>query len=95
MRRKNDIVARLLADFLSGADIQLSKIKSSDIGTWGYPAYTQRGLRRMFTTRGLEKGIDAKVIPQSQGRQDGGKLILGTYSHARNVHAAEIAKKLG
>lgn len=60
----------------------------------GYPAYTQRSLRRMFITRCIEKGIDVKVIASWQGHQDGGKLILGTYSHVRNVHAAEMAKKL-
>jgi integrase len=60
----------------------------------GYPAYTQRSLRRMFITRCIEKGIDVKVIAQWQGHQDGGKLILGTYSHVRNVHSEEMAKKL-
>ena len=60
----------------------------------GYPAYTQRSLRRMFITRCIELGIDVKVIAQWQGHQDGGKLILGTYSHVRNVHAEEMAKKL-
>jgi integrase len=60
----------------------------------GYPAYTQRSLRRMFITRCIEKGVDVKVIAQWQGHQDGGKLILGTYSHVRNVHSEEMAKKL-
>ena len=58
------------------------------------PAYTQRSLRRMFITRCIEKGIDVKVIAQWQGHQDGGKLILGTYSHVRNTHAEEMAKLL-
>jgi len=60
----------------------------------GFPAYTQRSLRRMFITRCIEKGIDVKVIAQWQGHQDGGKLILGTYSHVRNTHAEEMAKLL-
>ncbi len=60
----------------------------------GLPAYSQRALRRMFITRCIEKGIDVKVIAQWQGHQDGGKLILGTYSHVRNVHSDEMAKKL-
>jgi len=58
------------------------------------PAYSQRALRRMFITRCIEKGIDVKVIAQWQGHQDGGKLILGTYSHVRNAHAEEMAKLL-
>jgi hypothetical protein len=48
----------------------------------------------LFITRCIEKGIDVKVIAQWQGHQDGGKLILGTYSHVRNVHSDEMAKKL-
>ena len=48
----------------------------------------------MFITRCIEKGIDVKVIAQWQGHQDGGKLILGTYSHVRNTHAEEMAKLL-
>jgi integrase len=60
----------------------------------GLPAYTQRSLRRMFITRCIEKGVDVKVIAQWQGHKDGGKLILGTYSHVRNTHAEEMAKLL-
>ncbi len=58
------------------------------------PAYSQRALRRMFITRCIELGVDVKVIANWQGHQDGGKLILGTYSHVRNVHSEEMAKKL-
>ena len=58
------------------------------------PAYSQRALRRMFITRCIELNVDVKVIANWQGHQDGGKLILGTYSHVRNVHAEEMAKKL-
>lgn len=60
----------------------------------GLPAYSQRSLRRMFITRCIEKGIDVKVIAQWQGHRDGGKLILGTYSHVRNTHAEDMAKLL-
>jgi integrase len=60
----------------------------------GLPAYSQRALRRMFITRCIELGIDVKVIAEWQGHSDGGKLILGTYSHVRNNHAEEMAKKL-
>ncbi len=58
------------------------------------PAFSQRALRRMFVTRCIELGVDVKVIANWQGHQDGGKLILGTYSHVRNVHSEEMAKKL-
>ena len=60
----------------------------------GLPIYTPRSLRRMFITRCIEKGIDVKVIAQWQGHRDGGKLILGTYSHVRNTHAEDMAKLL-
>ncbi len=63
-------------------------------GRLGLPAYSQRSLRRMFITRCIELGIDVKVIADWQGHRDGGKLILGTYSHVRNTHAEEMAKKL-
>lgn len=60
----------------------------------GLPAYSQRSLRRMFITRCIELGIDVKVISDWQGHQDGGKLILATYSHVRKTHADEMAQKL-
>jgi integrase len=60
----------------------------------GLPDYTQRSFRRMFINRAIEKGVDVKVIASWQGHRDGGKLILGTYSHVRNVHSEEMAKKL-
>ncbi|MEO6750529.1 MAG: tyrosine-type recombinase/integrase [Chthoniobacteraceae bacterium] len=60
----------------------------------GLPAYSQRAFRRMFITRCIELGIDVKVIGDWQGHQDGGKLILATYSHVRKTHADEMAKKL-
>lgn len=58
------------------------------------PRYSQRALRRMFITRCIELGIDVKVIADWQGHQDGGKLILVTYSHVRKTHADEMALKL-
>lgn len=60
----------------------------------GLPAFSQRALRRMFITRCIELGIDVKVIADWQGHQDGGKLILATYSHVRKTHADEMAQKL-
>jgi len=60
----------------------------------GYPAFSQRALRRMFITRCIEKGIDVKVIAQWQGHKDGGKLILDTYSHVNPVHSLRMAALL-
>ena len=58
------------------------------------PHFSHRSFRRMFITRALEKGIDVQVIASWQGHRDGGKLILQTYSHVRQVHADEMAKRL-
>jgi integrase len=54
--------------------------------------FTHRSLRRMFVTRAIEKGVDVKVIAQWQGHQDGGKLILQTYSHVRPEHSNRMAQ---
>ena len=58
----------------------------------GFPAFNQRSLRRMFITRGIERGVDVKVIAQWQGHRDGGKLILDTYSHVRPEHSERMAQ---
>jgi integrase len=58
----------------------------------GYPAFSQRSLRRMFITRAIEKGIDVKVIAEWQGHRDGGKLILDTYSHVNRAHSHRMAQ---
>ena len=36
--------------------------------------------------------MDVKVIAQWQGHQDGGKLILDTYSHVRPAHSERMAQ---
>lgn len=58
----------------------------------GFPAYTQRSLRRLFITRAIERGVDVKVIAEWQGHKDGGKLILDTYSHVNRVHSRRMAQ---
>ena len=60
----------------------------------GFAHFSHRAFRRMFISRALEKGIDVQVIASWQGHRDGGKLILQTYSHVRQVHADEMAKRL-
>ncbi len=57
----------------------------------GFPSFTHRSLRRMFITRAIEKSVDVKVIAEWQGHQDGGKLILQTYSHVRPEHSNRMA----
>ena len=57
----------------------------------GLPAYTHISFRRMFITRALERGVDVKTLADWQGHKDGGKLILGTYSHVRAAHSERMA----
>jgi len=45
-----------------------------------FPKFSQRSFRRMFITEALQRGVNVKVIAELQGHQDGGKLILDTYS---------------
>jgi integrase len=54
--------------------------------------FTTRSLRRMFITRALERGVDVKVVSQWQGHQDGGLLVLRTYSHVRAQHSERMAQ---
>ncbi len=56
--------------------------------------YSQRAFRRMFITRAIQKGVDVKVIAEWQGHKDGGKLILGTYSHVFDSHSSRMAQLL-
>jgi len=54
------------------------------------PYYTHISFRRMFITRALERGVDVKTLAEWQGHKDGGKLILGTYSHVRAAHSERM-----
>src|SRR5204862_8253153 len=56
--------------------------------------FSSRALRRCFITRAIELGVDFKTISAWQGHQDGGVLIAKTYSHLRNEHSDNMAKKL-
>jgi len=46
----------------------------------------------MFVTRAIERGVDVRTIAEWQGHRDGGKLILNTYSHVRDVHSQRMAR---
>ena len=60
------------------------------------PQFSQRSFRRMFITEALRCGVNVKVIAELQGHQDGGKLILDTYSSiVGSVEKQEAAEKIG
>lgn len=46
----------------------------------GFPHFTQRNLRQSLIMRLWKAGIDRKLIAKFQGHQDGGQLILSTYT---------------
>lgn len=46
----------------------------------GLPHYSQRNIRQCLIMRLWKAGIDKKLIAKWQGHQDGGELILGTYT---------------
>jgi integrase len=60
----------------------------------GYQNFSPRSLRRCFITRAIELGVDFKTIASWQGHRDGGVLIAKTYSHLRNEHSDNMARKL-
>jgi integrase len=59
-----------------------------------YEHFSARALRRCFITRAIELGVDFKTLSAWQGHRDGGVLIARTYSHLRNEHSENMAKKL-
>ena len=45
-----------------------------------YPQFTPRNIRQVLIRRLWQSGVDYKLISKWQGHQDGGKLILDTYT---------------
>jgi len=48
----------------------------------GLPPFTQRNLRQCLIMRLWKSGVDKKLIAKWQGHQDGGQLIMDTYTEA-------------
>jgi integrase len=46
----------------------------------GVPHFSPRSLRKFGIVRLLRNGVNVKLVSKWQGHQDGGKLILDTYS---------------
>ena len=46
----------------------------------GFPHFSPRSLRKFGIVRLLRNGVNVKLVSKWQGHQDGGKLILDTYS---------------
>jgi integrase len=59
----------------------------------GLPELTQRNLPQMFIAEAYRAGVDVKTIAKWQGHQDGGKLIMDTYTEAFGADQREFEKK--
>jgi integrase len=59
----------------------------------GLPPFTQRNLRQMFIVDAYRAGVDVKTIAKWQGHQDGGKLIMDTYTEVFGADQREFEKK--
>lgn len=63
----------------------------------GLQHYSQRNIRQALIRRLWQSGVDYKLIAKWQGHQDGGKLILGTYtevfgSNDESYEESQLAK---
>ncbi len=58
----------------------------------GYPHFTQRSIRAYLIRRLWQAGVDIKLIAKWQGHQDGGKLILNTYTEVFGSNDEEYIK---
>jgi integrase len=58
----------------------------------GYPRFSQRNLRQCLIMRLWKAGVDKKLIAAWQGHQDGGQLILDTYTEGVGADDAEYER---
>jgi integrase len=78
--------AEACAEGRSGPEDRIFKISNpiaaikGAVKKLGYPNFTARSLRRTFIKDLLDLKIHPKTIGKTQGHQDGGMLILNTYS---------------
>ncbi len=55
----------------------------------GFPHFTQRSIRAYLIRRLWQSGVDIKLISKWQGHQDGGRLILSTYTEVFGTNDAD------
>ena len=58
----------------------------------GYPNFTQRSLRAGLIVRLQRSGVDIKLISKWQGHNDGGRLILNTYTEIFSENDADYVR---
>jgi integrase len=59
----------------------------------GYPNFSQRSIRRCLIRKLWRSGVDKKLIAKWQGHQDGGQLIIDTYTEAFGDDDAEYERQ--
>jgi len=60
----------------------------------GLPHFHHHLFRHFFVSQAIEAGIDFKTIAGWVGHSDGGVLVAKTYGHLRDLHSAEMAKRM-
>src|SRR5208282_2505257 len=58
----------------------------------GIHKFTQRNIRASLIRRLWQSGVDRKLISNWQGHQDGGKLIMNTYTEVFGDNDADYIK---
>lgn len=101
------VIARIDRQVTKDSTEFLFKIKSvpkkalaTACASLGYPNFTPRSLRKMRITDLLRKNIHYKTVAKWQGHQDGGILILKTYSNIisesnESFESVQVAKLYG
>jgi integrase len=59
----------------------------------GYPNFSQRNIRQCLIRRLWQAGVDRKLIAKWQGHQDGGQLIIDTYTEVFGDDDAEYEQQ--
>ncbi|MBA3831327.1 MAG: tyrosine-type recombinase/integrase [Chthoniobacterales bacterium] len=59
----------------------------------GYPNFSQRSIRRCLIRKLWRAGVDKKLIAKWQGHQDGGQLIMDTYTEVFGDDDAEYERQ--
>lgn len=58
------------------------------------PAFRVYDLRHFFVTSCIESGVDVPTVARWAGHQDGGVLIMKTYTHTRSAHHLREAARV-
>ena len=77
----------------SSSSTMLARPSRTPASSLGLPPFTQRNLRQMFIVEAYRAGVDVKTLAKWQGHQDGGKLIMDTYTEAFGADQREFEKK--